>query len=36
MGKVEKSEGSKLLYDAIGEWDLSNYMRLLYPSCPVQ
>ena len=29
MDKVEKSEGPKLLYDAIGEWP--NYMRLLLP-----
>ena len=29
MDKVEKSEGPKLLYDAIGEWP--NYRRLLLP-----
>ena len=29
MDKVEKPEGLKLLYDALGEW--ANYMRLLLP-----
>ena len=29
MDEVEKSEGPKLLYDAISEWP--NYMRLLLP-----